>query len=300
MKSIDLGHQSQEKIPCQPSHPCIYLPLKLTSTYFSQEEGNMQQQGNQRCHFASRKSIICVLLAGALLGCNGGGSSGGGSERSDNSLGLDGAWGGIAEDVEYNIYEISATIQGRDIVRFAVDGTADPDQTGTIIPLDNDVFEYKNLLGVEGYIVTDPSQDYALVLNELWDFGVVQKGASAPYGQANITDLNGQWRGRAIGTYGDGYFRYPLEVSCNSGTCVSTVTGAVVDQDGNFVMDITGQQSTLNVQHITRLYFDFFVLGETEEGVIILSKDKQFLGAYSCPPPFQMDECDFVALNRVQ
>ena len=215
-------------------------------------------------------------------------------------LGLDGTWGGIAEDIDYDMGTISATVEERSITRFSIDGV-DQNQTSLIAPIESDVFSYRTSDGINGGMIVDPSKLYGVIVNEQWEFGVVQKGATAPYGSATIVDLNGSWSGFFVGLFDDEYYRFPVTSECNSNICVTTATGPAVNGQGVVVEEITGVQSTANFMHRASLAFDFTfanTLGGSGVGAGFLSKDKRFLGVYACPESMILGECEFGALVK--
>jgi hypothetical protein len=244
--------------------------------------------------------IVSVALSLGVVGCGGGSSSSGGSSEPSNSFGLNGTWGGIAEDVDLDMATISATIEDRSISRFEIDGVV-TGETAVITQLEPDVFDYLSNFGVIGGFLTDPGKSYAVVVNEDWDFAVVQKGASAPYGTATIVDLGGSWVGSVSGFFDNTYYRYPATGECGSGFCIFTATGPVVDENGTILADLTGTQATWEVSHRASLAFDATIsnsLGGGGSGAGFLSKDKRFFGAYGCPPSMVLEECEIAAMVK--
>lgn len=247
-------------------------------------------------------SAVALLTLG-VTGCGGGGSSSSPAPTPANSLGLNGTYGGVAEDIEYTMGTISATVEDRSITRFIIDGV-DQKQTSSITQLQSDIFEYLTSDGINGGFLTDPSKSYGVIVNEQWEFGVVQKGASAPYGNATILDLDGSWTGFLVTPFDEGVdARYPVTAICTSGICVTTATGPAVDIDRGVTLapDITGTQSTFTFSHRRTLAFDGTfsnTLGGSGVGAAFLSKDKRFAGVYACPTTLVLNECDFGALVK--
>ena len=245
-------------------------------------------------HFKRNSFLIsiAVLMVG---GCGGGDENG----EPSNSLGLNGTWGGVAEDIDFNLVTVSTTIEDRSVVEFLVDGR-NFGETATITRLDGDVFESLSNFGVYGGFLTDPSKSYAVFVNELWDFGVLQRNASSPFGTATIADLDGTWSGSAIGFFADNYFRYSAVGSCSAGDCLFTVTSPARDSDGNVFFDLTGQQTVLSAQHWESLIFDVDWANPNASGFgsFFLSKDRNFIGAYLCPPGGWLEQCEFAAMVR--
>lgn len=241
------------------------------------------------------RGFLAAGVALIIAGCGGGGGSGG----SSNSLGLNGTWGGVAEDIDFNLAAVSATIENRSVVQFVVDGV-NFGETARITRLDSDVFEYLSNFDVYGGFLTDPGKSYAVFVNEDWDFGVLQRNASAPFGTATIADLDGTWSGSAIGFFADSYFRYSASGSCSAGDCLFTITSPVRDSDGNVLFDLTGQQTVLSAQHWESLVFDVDWANPNGSGFgsFFMSKDRNFVGAYLCPPGGWLEECEFAAMIR--
>jgi len=215
-------------------------------------------------------------------------------------LGLDGTWGGIAEDINYDMGTISATVEGRSITRFSIDGV-DQNQTSLITPIASDVFSYRTSDEINGGMIVDPSKSYGVIVNEQWEFGVVQKGASAPYGSATVVDLDGSWSGFFVSLFDSEYFRYPASAECSSGICVTTATGPAVNLQGAIIDDVTGVQSTATFVHRSTLAFDgefSNTRGGSGVSTGFLSKDKRFLGAYACQETMFLQECEFGAFVK--
>lgn len=245
----------------------------------------------------SFSSILFLTCSSVMLVACGGGSGGGGSS---DSYGLNGNWGGIGEDIDLNLSSLSVTVEDRAMTSFSINGV-NTGQTATITSLDSDVFEYLTNTGVYGGVLRDPSNSYGIFVNEIWDFGVLQKGASAPFGSATIGDLDGTWSGTTIGFFGDSYYRYPAHGECASGVCVFTATGPAVGSAGNILEDVTGVQSTWNVVHRTGLVYDFQfqnTRGAQGFGAVIFSADKRFAGGYGCPPSGILEQCEFAAMVK--
>lgn len=247
----------------------------------------------------TRNVIISLGAVSLILGCGGGGSGGGGSDGPANSLGLNGVWGGVAEDDEFDVGTIVATIEDRSIVKLIVDGI-ETGETAQLTRSASDVFEYSTSSDVIGGFLTDSGSRYAVFVNELWDFGVLQRGASAPFGVASLADLDGEWSGSVIGFFGEEYYRYNSSGFCTTGSCIFTVTSPVVDSEGNELFDVTGLQSLVGVGLRSALAFDLQWVNEVDSGVgaAVLSKDKKFLGAYLCPPNYLLEDCEFAAMTK--
>lgn len=243
-------------------------------------------------------AISAISVSLLLAAC---GSSSSDSNGSSNVLGLDGTWGGILEDIDYNLSTTSVTIKDQSATEFRIDGNT-TGQTASINALQPDIFEYYSNDDIFGGFVTDPSKTYAVAVNELWDFAVIQKGASAPYGSASVVDLNGAWKGTAVGFFNEIVYRYPVEGECGSGICVWTATGPARTLDGATFVDVTGTQSTWNLSHRSTLVFGTTwsnSIGSSGFGGAALSKDKKFLGGYGCPQSSGfVEECEYAALTR--
>lgn len=251
-------------------------------------------------HMIRSGSVIATTVL-IIAGCGGGGggeSSGGGGAPS-NTLGLNGTWGGVAEDIGFDLATVSATIEDRSVVQFLVDDR-NFGETALITRLDSDVFEYISNFDLYGGFLTDLSNSYAVFVNEDWDFGVLQRNASAPFGTATIADLDGTWRGSVIGFFADSYFRYTASGSCSAGDCLFTITSPLRDSDGNVLGDLTGQQTTLSAEHWDSLAFDVSWANSNGSGLgsLFMSKDRNFVGAYLCPRGGWLEDCEFAAMVR--
>ncbi|WP_372922366.1 hypothetical protein, partial [Roseovarius sp.] len=59
-------------------------------------------------------AIVSLIVSGCGGGDGGGGGGGGGGgEGSSDSFGLNGTWSGVAEDIDLNLFNASATIEDR-------------------------------------------------------------------------------------------------------------------------------------------------------------------------------------------
>jgi hypothetical protein len=242
-------------------------------------------------------TTVCVLVGILSVSACGGGGGGGGSS---NPLGLNGTYGGILEDIDFDLMGITVSVEGSTMTHLAIDGVG-TGQTAAITRLEDDVFEYLTNTGVIGGVLTDPTKTYGVFVNELWDFGVIERDASAPFGAADPNDINGSWSGSVIGFFANDYYRYPAQGVCVSGQCTFTVTGPVRDRNGVILVDATGEQSQLEMVHRTSLVFDHTFQADSGVegfGAAILSPDRNFVGIYACPPPGYIEDCEFGAFTR--
>lgn len=238
--------------------------------------------------------------SGDSSGGSSSGSSGGSSSGSSDAAVLDGRWGGILEDINMGLFELAVTIDDLQITEVESEGSV-TDETASITKLQTGIFEYQSNFDVTGGLITDPGANYAVSVNRLWEFGVFQKGAESPFGTASIADLNGIWAGTAVALFGDTLLSYPVEATCTSGDCVVTITGPVVDAEGETVADPTGEVSTWNFEHRIGMVFDADITdieGNSGFGGGSLSKDREFIGAYICQSSGVLEDCEFGALVK--
>lgn len=253
-------------------------------------------------------TAVAFLILG-LAGCGGGGSNNDADPTPPpppaNSLGLNGTWGGIAaHDEDTDTATISVTAEDRSMTRFVIDGV-DQVQTASVTELQPDVFKYLTSTDVNGAILVDSGKSYGFLGNEVGEFGVVQKGASAPYGDATILDLDGTWSGFFVahveGFADDEYARAPVTAVCTSGLCAITFIGPAITRNGDIVdAEVEGVISDAIFERRTSLVLDGTYTntrGASGLTTAILSKDKRFVGIIACQTS-AFSECEFGALVK--
>ena len=217
-----------------------------------------------------------------------------------DSLDMNGTWAGVGERAGVGTVSVSATIEDRAITRLAVDDEATGERM-RLYPIQDQSLRFVTASGVEGRLLTDPGKAYTLMVIPFRDFAVLQNEAQAPFGEATLADLDGEWRGTMLGMSGDTSYRFPATAVCSAGHCALTATGPATDETGGVVRDVTGVQSILEIAHRTRLAFDLSWTSTQDAsgfGAAFLSKDRTFMGLYGCLSADVVDACEYGALLR--
>lgn len=242
--------------------------------------------------------LAFALFLGTLaLGCGGGG--GGGSSNPAPINGgditvdqLTGTWFGTLEDDVGGMHLVEVTVSGSSITSIVVDGTPQ-NNTGTIAKESTQVFSYILSDGTEGGFFIDPSATYLAFVNDWFEFGVLQKGATAlPAYTAN--DLNGSWSGVTVLTDFITFTQYTSSANCASLTCNATASNGVSSTasfNGPFDASYGRWMGT-------------YTNSASSNGQVngFLSPDKQFAGTWACDTQGGFiefpDGCDFSAWKR--
>lgn len=261
-----------------------------------------------------RKLLVIAGISLSILvsACGGGGGSsttgddvpigggGSGSDGATNVLGLDGTWTGVLEDEFLFLYSAEVTVEENRLTRVLLDGV-NTENPGTIDPVASDIFEFLLEDGIYGGFITSPSENHLVFIDDEANFGVLQNG-SPTLGAASEIDLVGTWSGPVALFFDDELYTYESQGTCDSGTCVLTIVGALRDVEGNIVdSSIIGSTSTISFEHFASLvfYFDFANSdGDQGYGGFMLSADKTFLGAYACETDALWEDCQFAAFTR--
>ncbi|MEM9383311.1 MAG: hypothetical protein AAGB93_25440 [Planctomycetota bacterium] len=239
-----------------------------------------------------------LLALAALLGATA--CSSGGGDAQPASLGLDGTWFGTEETDVGDLVALRATVSGSRVTQIVVDG-ADTGLTGSITPIPGRPNFYDLALsdGTEGGFLIDSTQTYAVFLDEDFNFGVLQRGAST-LPNAGATDIYGRtYEGRTV--FIDASFSITDVLD-------STVTVAV---DGTFQGSYAGGTTFTSAAALTLLDATFGAWGGAYDATgpmgpdsgplrVFASPDKQFIGAWACSSggSFPVD-CSF-SVWRVQ
>ena len=202
-------------------------------------------------------------------------------------LGLDGIWFGAMEDDGGDLFTLEWRICGDSIAREIVSGFSSGVsgrlwQTGP--------GAWRGLLsdGTEFHMLTDPGRRHAMIVNDHFEFAVLEHGAPGLPGYF-FSDLDGAWSGRHARL---GWNSTELRAAWRlwaDGVCDSE------DAGGTF--------ATLWFDELDRdfgLYFGEFVDSRDAFGIAgaLMSSDLLFLGTYTCPSGYRGPaDCTFGALN---
>ena len=223
-------------------------------------------------HLRIAALCFCTLL---FASCGGGG---GGGDPAPPPPNLTGTWFGTLEDPNSMMHTTSVTISGTSITEIRVDNLV-TGQTGTITQRSAQVFAFTLNDGTKGGLFLDSLAAHAAFVDDDFNFGVVQKGATFVPTYAN-TDINGSWSGIVVTTTDfNNFSTAPSSATCTHPTCGTggeTVTLGAVDALGRYL----GSSAPSGA----------FVAA-------ILSPDKQFGGTYACDAAFPAG-CEFTAWRK--
>lgn len=193
-------------------------------------------------------------------------------------LGLDGTWFGAMEDDEGTLFTLEWRICGDRIsaqrlsgVDYGVGGYLVRDGAGVYVAYLDD--------GTQSRLLTAPGLEHGLMVNEFFDFAVLERGARFLPRQ-RYTDLDGEWRGRFARLLPSATVLQSAWAWCGSGLCSQTRA------DGVSVL----------------LDFDEFVpdfglyRGDYAHGIAgaLLSPDREVMATYTCPVGYRSPaDCGF-------
>lgn len=230
---------------------------------------------------------LCILLTAllALAGCD--------DERvvfvdcPGPDLGLDGRWFGTMEDDGGDLFTLEWHVCGDSITgEFVSDFNTGV--SGRLWQTGPDAWRGRLSDGTEFHLLTDPERRHAMMVNEYFEFAVLEHDAvGLPL--YYFSDLDGAWTGRHARL---GWNSAELEdawMLCAEGVCDSE------DSGGTF--------ATLWFDGLDGDYGLFrgeFVDSRDEFGLAgaLMSSDLLFLGTYACPAGYLgPEDCTFGALN---
>lgn len=242
-----------------------------------------------------RLLFFALLLIG---GCGGGGGGGGDAAPPappPPSTAPSGTWLGTLEDSGSVMRNFSVTTSGSSITGILV-SNASTGQTGTMTHQSGNIFSFTLNDGTRGGFFLDATQTHAVFLDDDFNFGVVQLGATALPAFSH-TDLNGSWSGVAITTNFATFTSVPSSASCAVPTC--TVVDSGVTTTATFTVSNFDSFDGPNFGR----WLGTYMASDNTNGSIraFLSVDKQFAGGFSCPAvvavPTPVD-CEFTAWRR--
>ncbi len=234
--------------------------------------------------------VLTLVFAFFLSSCGGGGD--------DSSMpaglplsALAGTWSGTLEDLSEVMHELSVTVDGSgNITQILVDGT-DGGTTGTITKVGANVFGVAFSDASEGGFIADASGTHAGIVDDSFNFGVLQKGAGTLPAYV-AADIAGTWSG--YGVMLDANFDV-TQTFASSATIANDATRTFTGNDigGAFSGSFPSDPPILGRWQGT------FIQGSTP-GVVsaFLSVDKMFAATWACDGINFPADCSFSAWNR--
>ncbi len=229
---------------------------------------------------------VAVLLISACGGSSGGGSSGSGGGGGVPLSSLSGTWFGTIEDPVGDLHTISLSVNSTgEITSERIDGSS-TGLTGVIEKVSGTIFGFVLSDGTEGGFIVSAGGTHAGFLDEDFNFGVVQKGASSlPIFVEG--DVVGTWSG--------------FGVLINSNFEVTGQSSSSATVNSNFLY--SGNDISGSFNGIIDFYSEEFgVFWDTLPGDVIvgifLSPDKLFAATYGCEGFFNFSNCSFNLWNR--
>lgn len=226
--------------------------------------------------------IAATLLFLTLSSCGGGSGGGGGSGLSGGGgppQQINGVWFGSLQDPLGTLHTYTVTIVGGAVTEIQIDGVVQMDAgqllTGTISK-DSDVLYSLTLSdGTEIAFIIDPAVLYAAVVDDEFNFGVVEKGANGLPGYVD-SDIDGNWSGVTVETDFTISTEVPSTASCTFPTCNANSAGV---DSVIAVAFFPGVVVTNSAQWVGTFVE---TLGDTGAVRVMLSPDKLFAVSYAC------------------
>lgn len=192
---------------------------------------------------------------------------------------FDGSWGGTIEDPTGAWGVITLTFSGSNMSGSTPAGAF----SGTIAQESGNIWEFTLSDGTEGGFMHDPSVTHAVFVDEFFNFGVVQKGASGPAPSYAGLDPVGSWAG-TFATVDANFFL------ASTGTASATVASDLTLFGSSSAPDSFMGQLPFFDSNFGVWGTDFQNISSMLSGpgvlVVFLTSDKQFAGSYACFPDF--------------
>lgn len=232
---------------------------------------------------------IGILLAAllALAAC--------GSEREriiivdcpGPDLGLDGVWFGAMEDDGGDLFTLEWRICGDTITREIIGGFSSG-VSGQLWQTGPGAWRGQLSDGTEFHMLTSPGRYHAMMVNDFFEFAVLERGAVGLPGYF-FSDLDGSWSGRHARLGWTSAEVRNAWLLCDADICDSEDTG--------------GTFTTIYIDELDPdfgMYRGEFVDSWGAEGIAgaLMSSDLLFLGTYTCPFGYLgPEDCTFGALT---
>ncbi len=277
------------------------MNVRLESEQLQQRREIMRNtlEDKRRCRQFLPRTIehlamaLMVVMTLGLAACGGGGGGSGGGSAPPPGPDVDdlaGTWFGTLEDAARTLHTLALTFGSLTITAVTIDGV-DQGLTGTVMKEGGQTFSFVLSDGTKGGFLVDAKAAHAVFLDDMLEFGVVEKGAtSLPTYVSN--DSDGRWSGLDVETDDFVTFgQFTTTLTCSSLACTFTgnngVTGNVsltTDFDSGFGRWIGTFTNSV---------------GSSGEVHAFMSADKTFAGVWACDNVGSIPaDCDFLALNR--
>lgn len=238
--------------------------------------------------------VVSLVTLLTLAACGGGGGSSSAAGGGDGGK-FDGSWGGTIEDPSGALGVITLTFSGSSMSGSSTVGGA---FSGTITQESGNIWGFTLSDGTEGGFMHDPSVTRAVFVDEFFNFGVVQKGASGPAASYAGPDIVGSWAGTFATV--DGNF-----VLASTGTASATINSDTTFFGSSNAPDsFNGEIGLFNSSFGRWIGASFPNISSSLNGTgvleVFLTSDKQFAGSYACFPTFSAFPagCSFNMWNR--
>ena len=205
-------------------------------------------------------------------------------------LGLDGTWFGAMEDGGGDLFTLEWRICGDRITGEFISGFGSG-LSGRLWPAGPGAWQGRLSDGTEFHLLTDPGRGHAMMVNDYFEFAVLEREALGLPGYF-FSDLDGSWSGRhaRLGwSSTEPTAMWDAWMWCADGVC---------DRE-----DGSGTFATLWFEELAAgygLYRGDFVDSRNTDGIAgaLMSPDLLFLGTYTCPFGYRgPEDCTFGALN---
>lgn len=223
-------------------------------------------------------ALVGVIVGGLLsilaTSSGGGGGSGGGVSSGPTLADLAGTWFGTLEDPSGDLHTISLTIDGSgNLTQESID-SVDTGRAGTIKQTSGSIFSFTLSDGTVGEFIADASVTHAGYLDQFFNSGVVQKGASSLPTYVS-TDIVDNWSGFGLAL--DSAFNVVQKFNSNAAVAsdlsftetnssTGTTTGMFTAPDPDFGL-ATGTYANPSSTGVTEAF---------------LSPDKSFAAVWNC------------------
>ena len=250
----------------------------------------------------SRLGLAAIVFSMVLVAACGGG--GGDSAPPPPAPTVpSGTWFGTLEDTVSVMHTFSVTTSGNSITAIRRDNVL-TGQTGTITHRTGNIFGFTLNDGTTGGFFLNTAQTHAAFLDDDFNIGVVQLGATTLPTFAH-TDLTGSWSGQAV-TVSANFATFTAatsSASCTVPTCTVTDTGGTTTgtfTSANFTTNVSGtgtgtQWGRWPGSHTS----NSAPIAPSGSMRVFLSADKRFAGTWACNQSASFPTgCKFHAWNK--
>ena len=207
-------------------------------------------------------------------------------------LGLDGSWFGAMEDGGGDLFTLEWHICGDSITGEFVSGFSSG-LSGRLWPDGPGAWQGRFSDGTEFHLLTDPGRRHAMMVNDYFEFAVLEREAVGLPGYF-FSDLDGAWSGRHARLGWSSTELWDAWLLCADGVCDSE------DSSGTFATLWFDELGFDELADDYGLYRGEFVDSQDASGIAgaLMSSDLLFLGTYTCPSGYRgPEDCSFGALN---